>query len=302
MADSAWALLACIAWGFSSYSAGNGTQGLAALRLTARSQLVGLLVMLPWLLLSQANPLPRDVVIGVVAGASSGVSLALLYDACCRMQPALASAISAVVAALVAPLHALATGTTPTLLAAAGLVPCVLGVTLVAAAQPRVGQRRAVAPVAEAVLSGAAMSVYYVALSGVSSAAFAVTGSRVVATLMLGGFVAVVVRSRAPDPEPEPAPGPALDLVEVTSLRQRRVPTRLVLTVGISGALGTVAYGHAATATAAALISIIAIVSMSPVVTALLGYWNRGEQLARLQSGGLALCVVGACLAAVATF
>lgn len=294
MSSSAWALLACVAWGYSSHSAGNGRQGLAALRLTASSQLAGLLIMCPWLVVSGARPFPRDVVIAIVAGVSSGASLALLYDACCRMQPALASAISAVVAALVAPLHAVVTGTTLTLLAFAGLAPCVLGVALVAAAQPRQAGRRKIAPVAESVLSGAAMSIYYVTLAGVSSPALAVTGSRVVATLMLALLVVLVVRSHAASVPVRPS----ADAVPAQPGSQ----TRLVLTVGLSGALGTMAYGHAATATAAALISIIAIVSMSPVVTALLGYRHRGDRLTSLQAAGLSLCVLGACLAAMSTF
>lgn len=250
--------------------------------------------MCPWLVVSGARPVPRDVVIGIVAGVSSGASLALLYDACCRMQPALASAISAVVAALVAPLHAVVTGATLTLLVFAGLAPCVLGVALVAAAQPRQSGRRKVAPVAESVLSGAAMSIYYIALAGVSSPAFAVTGSRVVATLMLALLVVLVVRSQT-------VPLLARPNADATAM-QPSGQTRLVLTVGLSGALGTMAYGHAATATAAALISIIAIVSMAPVVAAILGYRHRGDRLTPLQAVGLSLCVLGACVAAMSTF
>jgi drug/metabolite transporter (DMT)-like permease len=40
---------------------------------------------------------------------------------------------------------------------------------------------------------------------------------------------------------------------------------------------------------------------MSPVVTAVLGYWWRREQFSALQIGGLSVCVIGATLAAVST-
>jgi threonine/homoserine efflux transporter RhtA len=132
------------------------------------------------------------------------------------------------------------------------------------------------------------MSIYYVSLALVHSPAFAVTSARVVATLMLAMLVAALVRS-------------PLSRTAHSASRTEPVLPRLSLAVGISGALGTIAYGHAATATTATLISIVAIVSMSPVVTAVLGYWRRGDQLSTLQLGGLTACVIGACMAAVST-
>jgi drug/metabolite transporter (DMT)-like permease len=263
---------------------------MAALRLTAASQLAGLAVMAPWLVLSGPELTLQDALYGTLAGVSSGASLALLYDACCRMSPALASAISAVVAALLAPVHAAITGNVPPVLAVVSMFSCVLGVGLVAAAQPRREGRRTTAPVLEAVLSGVFMSIYYISLALVSSAAFAVTEARVVATVMLALLLFVVAYSRAQ----------RLD-AETMAVSRRATPRALIFSVGLSGAIGTIAYGYAATTTASTLISIVAIVSMSPVVTAVLGYWWRREQFSALQIGGLSVCVIGATLAAVST-
>jgi drug/metabolite transporter (DMT)-like permease len=169
---------------------------------------------------------------------------------------------------------------------------CVLGVGLVAAAQPRREGRRATGPIMEAVLSGVFMSIYYISLALVSSAAFAVTEARIVATVLLASLLFVVLHFRAQRAETE---------TKTMAVPHRAIPRSLIFSVGLSGAVGTIAYGYAATTTESTLISIVAIVSMSPVVTAVLGYWWRREQFSTLQIGGLSVCVMGALLAAVST-
>jgi uncharacterized membrane protein len=274
------AIGACFFWGYSTHRAAGGTPGLAAaLQLTAWSQGAGLALLIPWILSSGATLSHRDAAYGLLSGAAVGLSLVLLYDACCRMSPGLASAVSAAVAAIFVLVHTIATGVSPSALAVVSLFASVLGVGLISTAMPRSGNSRTIAPLAEAALSGAVMAVYYIALALVSNVAYVVTVGRSVSTFML---TLLVVMSTRP----------------VASWRMKTPPLRLILSVGFSGVIGTLAYGYAATTTSM-LVSIVAIASLAPVVTALLGYWRRGERFTVMQMGGLAACILAATLATV---
>jgi drug/metabolite transporter (DMT)-like permease len=280
------ALVACGAWGYSTHAAAGGAQAWGTLRLTAWSQFFGLGLMVPWLILSRPAAIPDDALYGVLAGLGSGTSLALLYDAVSRMSPGLAASVSGTIAAVVPLLHTVAVGTPPSLFTAASLLPCVAGVTFVA-----IGRRSAAPPAAgtratgtlalyEAALSGAAMGVYYITLSRVHEPAFAITEARIVATVLLLGVLAIWSR-------PGGVSWPA------------RAPLSAVVLVGVTGATGTIAYGYAADMST--LVSVVAIVSVAPAVTAWLGRWRTAERLGTVQVCGLLACVAGAALAAIST-
>lgn len=279
------ALVACGAWGYSTFVAARGSRTWGTLRLTAWSQAAGLALMVPWLVAEHPSTISHDAIYGVLAGMGSGTSLALLYDACSRMSPGLAAAVSGVVAATVPLLHTVIVGQPPSALTALSVLPCVLGVTIVAIGQRRGGEqavsavRRSAGRVAlaESVGSGAAMGVYYVSLAEVHSPALAITEARSVATLMLLGVLLTAGRAS----------------------RAGRAPVATVVIVGLSGAAGTIAYGYAADVTT--IVSVVAIVSLAPAVTALLGRFRADERLEFLQVVGLLACVCGAALAAVST-
>jgi drug/metabolite transporter (DMT)-like permease len=279
------ALVACGAWGYSTFVAARGSRTWGTLRLTAWSQAAGLALMIPWLVAEHPATISHDAIYGVLAGLGSGTSLALLYDACSRMSPGLAASVSGVVAAFVPLAHTVIVGEPPSALTALSVLPCIAGVTIVA-----IGQRRGGAAVraathrssgrialAESVASGAAMGVYYVSLAEVHEPALAVTEARSVATIMLLGVLLTAGRAS----------------------RAGRAPVATVVIVGLSGAAGTIAYGYAADVTT--IVSVVAIVSLAPAVTALLGRFRADERLELLQVVGLLACVCGAALAAVST-
>lgn len=280
------ALVACGAWGYSTHVAARGARAWGSLRLTAWSQCAGLALMVPWLAVARPSAIPDDAIYGVLAGLGSGTSLALLYDACSRMSPGLAAAVSGVVAAVVPLIQTVAVGTPPSVFTAASMLPCIAGVTIVAAgrrsAPPPPAGTRAPATIAlyEAGLSGAAMGVYYIALARVHEPAFAVTEARIVATVLL---LTVLLMWNPPARVSRPGRGPLSSVV----------------LVGVSGAVGTIAYGYAADVST--LVSVVAIVSVAPAVTAWLGRWRADERLATVQVCGLLACVAGAALAAIST-
>jgi drug/metabolite transporter (DMT)-like permease len=280
------ALVACGAWGYSTHAAARGARAWGTLRLTAWSQLAGLALMVPWLIVSRPSAVPDDALYGVLAGLGSGTSLALLYDACSRMSPGLAAAVSGVIAAVVPLIHTIAIGAPPSVFTAASLIPCIAGVTIVAVGRqpeaPAPKGTRAPGTIAlyEAGLSGAAMGVYYIALARVGEPAFAVTEARIVATVLLLG---VLLMWNPPARVSRPC----------------RAPLATVALVGVFGAAGTIAYGYAADVST--LVSVVAIVSIAPAVTAWLGRWRADERLATVQVCGLLACVAGAALAAIST-
>jgi uncharacterized membrane protein len=283
---AALAFVACGAWGYSTHVAARGSRSWGALRLTAWSQFAGLALMVPWLIVARPSAIPDDALYGVLAGLGSGTSLALLYDACSRMSAGLAAAVSGVIAAVVPLLHTVVVGTAPSLFTALSMLPCIAGVTIVAAGRRREAPppkgTRAPTTIAlyEAGLSGAAMGVYYISLARVNEPAFAITEARTVATvLLLSVLLMWHPASRVS------RPGPA--------------PWSTVALVGISGAAGTIAYGYAADVST--LVSVVAIVSVAPAVTAWLGRWRSDERLAAVQVFGLLACVAGAALAAIST-
>lgn len=272
---------ACLSWGWGTHVAARWTAEWGTLRVTGWSQLAGLAPMLPWLLLTSHALSPADVSRGVIAGVGAGTSLALLYHACMRMSPGLAAAVAGVTGAVIPLIYTVAASVPLSPLAVAALIPCVAGVGIVVRAhdheRPVAGGRLAgkVAPY-EAALSGAAMGVYYVALSQADDPAVTVGAARAAGAALLLTVV-LAMASRHPRPT-------AATLAGVTL-------------TGVLGAVGGIAYAYAASL--ADLVSVVAIVSVAPVVTAMIGRWQTDERLDAMQRAGLVVCVAGAALAGV---
>lgn len=277
------ALVACVAWGYSTHEAGRGSRAWGALRLTTWSQFAGLALMLPWVAVAGVSVSGGAVLYGLLGGIGTSLSLLLLYDACVRMSAGLASAVSAVVAAVVPLGHVWLTGSPVSMLALASMVPCVGGVVIIAlarqpeAAVTRPALGRGTFALWEAAASGAAMGLYYLAIALVDDPTLAVVEARALSAVLL--LVPLLALPTAPS--------------------RVRAPIRSVLAVGGAGALGSIAYGYAADGST--LIAVVAILSVAPAVTAWLARWLTAERLGRAQILGLLVCVAGAALAAVST-
>jgi drug/metabolite transporter (DMT)-like permease len=249
------------------------------LRLTVWSQLAGLGLLVPALLVVHETMTMADTWRGIAAGFGSGLSLLALYHSCARMSPGLASATAGAVTALLALVVVVISAQTVSLLVVLGLGPCVAGVALISASngEDAPGRVRPWAMV-EAVASGAFMAVYYFALAGSGAPVYAVLMARIAALSLL--------MTLTPRMTARPA-GPA------------RSSTASYVSVGISGAAGTLAYGVAATQ--ADILMLVAIASCAPAVTAALSHLRFGEVLSRLQIVGLSACVVGAAAASASS-
>jgi drug/metabolite transporter (DMT)-like permease len=279
-----FALVACLAWGYSTYEAGRGSRAWGALRLTTWSQAAGLALMVPWLAVAGLE-LSRDgVLYGLLGGIGTGLALLLLYDACVRMSAGLASAVSAVTAAVVPLAHVWLTGSPVSTVAVLSMTTCVGGVAIIALT--RDGDQRPPAlplrgasrlALGEAAASGAAMGFYYLAIAMVDDPTLAVVEARAISAIVL--LVPLLALRTAP--------------------ARGRAPMGSVLAVGLAGAAGSIAYAYAADG--ATLIAVVAILSVAPAVTAWLGRLLSEERLGTAQAVGLLVCVAGAALAAVST-
>lgn len=279
MIGAALAVFATAAWGWSTHEAGPAAARVGALRLTVWSQFAGLGLLVPALLLAHETMSVADTWRGVAAGVGSGLSLLALYHACARMSPGLASATAGATTALLSLFVVVLSAQAVSLLVVLGLGPCVLGVALISATsdEDAPGRVRPWAMV-EAVASGAFMAVYYFSLAGSGAPVYAVLVARLAALVLLA---ALTTRN--------------------TTLPAHRTERSVgsYVSVGVSGAAGTLAYGVAATQ--ADILMLVAIASCAPAVTAALSHLRFGEVLSRLQIIGLGACVVGAAAASASS-
>lgn len=296
------ALVAMVAWGGSSIFAAQGARASTALAVTVWSQVMGLLVGLPVLLLVAGSGFTTSEFIhGAIAGSGSGVALLLLYHSSRTIFAGVASAMSAVMACVI-PVAYAAFHSTTSPREIVGAAVCLIALAGVGAwhreeaiALPAagalaevdtpglaaleeapddagVGPRWHLGGITTALLSGVGMSVYYIALPGSSaqSQVHSAFESRLVA---LG----------------------VLSVIALVTTPRTLVPTRpnllVGLTVGATGIAGTLAYAGAVTS--ANLAVVVPLVSLSPAVTIILGRIFLQEATSRRETIGLIFAMVG---------
>jgi len=279
----ALAVLASLAWGWSTHEAARGAGRLGSLRLTAWSQASGLLILIPCFVLSGEQLEWRGVLAGAAAGVGSGWSLALLYDACTRMAAGPASGVSGAGAGVFTLLVVTLSGAGWSPVAAISMVPCVVGILLVSLPEGRADPLASIDwrpfPTIEAFASGFLMTIYYVALGNTDTP----LESILVARLVASAFLFAALRRTMTRAGTRIQPG-------VSWIWP-------VLSVGISGSFGTIAYSLAATRMST--VASVAIAATAPAVTGGLGFLRYGDRLRPAQIAGLGACIVGAGLASL---
>lgn len=275
------AFIAYAAWGFSTFEAAYASRTWGALRLTAWSQLTGVLLYLPLLFVLSHDVSPLDIGRGSLAGVGSGTGVALLYEGCLRIPAGLAAAMSGLFGAVVPLVYSVVSGTARSPLTVASVGLCIAATTLVVLSGGPGAAHNVFNPswylgLLIVALSGCALGLYYIELAAVHDKLTGAIAARLIASLTM--FPTLKLLSRA--------------------IRPPRTALRAMLLVAASGAVGTITYAEAASA--ANMVAIVAIVSLSPALTALLAWRFAGQRITSLQTLGLGLSVIGAAAASAA--
>ena len=216
-------------------------------------------------LLHSPAPDSRALLFGAAAGVGSGVGTLALYRGLSRGRMNVAGPLSAVGAAGIPVLVALAIGQSLSTAAVVGIVFAIPGIWLVASESGPKGR----GGVGEGLMAGAGFGVLFLCLDQAGDAAglWPVATSQVVSVLVLGVVVVAGRESRA----------------------SRRPPLAAVWT-GLLGAAATILYFHAAHRGGAAVAAVIT--SLYPAFTVALAALVVRERTSLVHGAGLVLCAV----------
>jgi drug/metabolite transporter (DMT)-like permease len=272
------ALGAAVSWGVSDFVGGVTSKRLAIVWVLLSTQLVGLLIVLPFALARGVPPLDTAAVVFAIGGSLSGlVGIAALYRAIALGVASIAAPISGTGAVLPV-LFGLARGEPATLLQEIGMVCALLGVVIAS----RTGQeqahlgRDARIGVGFALVAALGFGGFFILLHEASTrdVLWAVSIQRATGFCILG-VIAILRRPRF-------------------DMTRGDVP-RLAL-VGTLDQTANVLYGFASTIGLVSLSSVL--VSLYPMVTVLLARFVLDERISRLQKSGVALALAGVAMVA----
>jgi drug/metabolite transporter (DMT)-like permease len=267
------ALCTSVSWGVGDFLGGLTARQLHVLTVLAVSQVVGLVAVLTWALLSgEAVPPARELALAAGAGTGGALGLAALYRGMAVGAMGIVAPISGLSPAV--PLVVgLASGERPSALQLAGIGVALTGVLLVSREPSATGARRA-AGVGLALVAAAGFGLYFVLLDGAADASvpWAVTTARATAASL--AVLAAV------------GTGAAL-----------RPPARLLPALASVGLADVAANAFFGLATTRGLLSVVSVLaSLYPVVTVVLARALLGERLGALQRVGGGAALAGAAL------
>ncbi len=285
MTAYALALASAVLYGAGDFCGGLASRRAGALVVVAVSQTAGLLLLcllLPWL---PAQPTRADLLWGALAGLGGGAGVGLLYRALAVGAMGVVAPTTAVCAAGIPVLVAIAFGERPSTAALSGIVLALVAIVLVSRV-PESGKaksasfeeptpRGALPPgVALAMLSGVAIAVFFLALARTHPAAglWPLGSARVTSA---GIFAALVVAGRHP-------------------LRMDRPTLAVVLGAGLLDMLANVFYLLATRG--GPLTGIVTLSSLYPASTVLLARLVLGERLGAWQAVGVGCALIAAVL------
>lgn len=268
------ALGASLCWGAGDFLGGRAARVVHVLTVVAVSQLIGLLAVLGWAMLS-SDPLPpaADVAPAAAAGVGGAIGLAALYRSMAIGAMGVVAPISAL-APLLPLAVGIASGGRPSPVQLLGTALALTGVAVLSR-EPGNGRRRA-AGTGLALVAAAGFGAYFVLLDAAAdtSVPWAVAIARATAATL---SVAAAWRLAAP-------------------LRPPRAVLPVLVAVGLADVGANVLFGLASTRGLLAVVSVLA--SLYPVVTVALARLVLGERLAVSQRLGGAGAIAGASLVA----
>ncbi len=271
------ALGAALSYGIADFAGALATKRERVLVVTAYAQLAGLVALVPAVLLLPGSPSAAALGIGALGGLAGTAGLAMYFRGLAIGPMGVVAPLSAVVAAgLPFGVGVLAGGERPGILALVATVLALVAVWLTTAGSTANGgsPRRAVLL---GLGSGLGFGLFFVALDATpdGSGLWPLLGARTTSVSVLIVILLVLAGPRLPG-----HPG-------------------LMIVSGIGDTLANALF---LLATRAGLLSLSAVlVSLYPVVVALLARWVLGERLTRVQSAAAVLAVAAAALLAAAS-
>lgn len=290
------AVIAAILWGCSTFLAARFAKGIPAIPLTLWSQLIGLILIMPVVVVvGGLTPDLAEPGYGSIAGVGVAVSLVMLYMSITRLAVGLAASIAGAIGTVGPVVFSIVTGIVPSHVALVGILVTVIALSLLLIApdhpdQPPIarisigvaeldeGDHRGrdkmsrTYGIALAAASGLLMTIYYVALGHLEEGIgfWVLAESRTASTVVL---IAACL----------PLAGRA-----IISLPQMLVAAW----IGVTGATGGAVYILAVGA-GGPLTVIVPVVALAPAVSVILGRCFASERLTRVQIGALTLAAAG---------
>jgi drug/metabolite transporter (DMT)-like permease len=284
----ALALAAAACYGAADFCGGLASRQRSALAVVVWSQAIGLVVLLAALFAIPGVPFAGDLGWGVACGVSGAFAIMLLYRGLALGVMGVVSPITAVLAAAIPVVVAVALGERPAPLALVGITCALVAVVLVSAVAPAAAPedeaplarpvRRGRLPpgLAEALGSGTAFGFFFIALARTHAGAglWPLLATRVVSLAVLAGLALSLRRS----------------------LRLARPGLRTVAAAGVLDMGANILY---VLASHAGPLSIAAVVtSLYPTGTVALAAAVLRERLVAVQWAGVAVALAGvACIA-----
>ena len=273
------ALASAAFYGAADFLGGIASKRAEAVVVTFVAQAAGL-VLLGLLLpaLPSSSPVPSDYLWGAVSGVAGSAGVALLYRALAIGTMSIVAPITAVCAAAVPVLVALALGERPGPLAAVGIVLTAIAITLLSRGHSNapIHRSRWKTSVGMALISGVAVGLFFLCLAQTSDEAG-------LWPLIVGRSVSV----------------PLFGVMAVTRHRatSRRMNVRVAGTVIGCGTVDMLANALYLIATRYGPLSLVAtLASLYPASTVVLARLTLGERLTRSQALGVACALVAVVL------
>jgi uncharacterized membrane protein len=270
------ALASAAFYGAADFLGGIASKRAASIVITFVAQLAGLMLLALLLpLLPSSSPVPSDYLWGAASGVAGSGGVALLYRALAVGTMSVVAPITAVCAAAVPVLVALALGERPGVLAAVGIVLAAVAITLLSrgeSTQSGTAGRRA--GIGLAVISGVAVGLFFLCLARTSDDAG-------IWPLIVGRSVSV----------------PLFGVTTLASRQRLRMEFAVAGTAVACGTLDMLANALYLIATRYGPLSLVAtLASLYPASTVILARVTLGERLTRSQAIGVTCALVAVVL------
>ncbi|HTX32762.1 MAG TPA: DMT family transporter [Solirubrobacteraceae bacterium] len=273
------ALLSALAWGVADFSAGLGSRGLGAPRVTVATQTLGLITAgVAVLLFPGVGPRASALEWGALSGVGSAVGTLSLYHGLAVGRMTVVATLSGVLAAVVPVIVGLALGNTLGLAATLGIAIAIPAILLVSWRPEPHGDLGGAAGVPYGLLSGLGFGLLFVALdrAGTRSGAWPLIPGQLISVLLIIPFAARGLRDRA---------------------TAARGPVLLTLTAGILSGTANLLF---LAATGHGELAIVAVLSaLYPAITVLLARAVLSERWSASQTVGLVAAVLAVILVSV---
>ena len=270
------ALASAAFYGAADFLGGMASKRADAVVVTFVAQAAGLVLLaLLMPVLPSSAPVPADYVWGASAGLAGSAGVALLYRALAIGTMSIVAPITAVCAAAVPVIVALALGERPGLRAGVGIVLAVIAIVLLSRVESvESAPRRTQSAVSLAFISGIAVGLFFLCLAQTSDDAglWPLIVGRSISVPLFGVMAATTGRSLCPE-------------------------ARVAKTAAGCGAVDMLANALYLVATRHGPLSLVAtLASLYPASTVLLARFTLGERLSRSQALGVACALVAVVL------